>query len=163
MKKIGAFLLLIVLLASAYMIFWTQYESGRISFFVGIGTIIGIFFVLSERITSAKTPFLELEAEIDKARSDVKEIGDILESIKSQKDMIDLIVRDANAAQKQMLQIETIVKEAHLKAQEIEGIVASTNLKAAQIEKIAKDANEKAKQADKDIKGLIKALEDAFR
>jgi hypothetical protein len=152
MKKLGAILLLVVLILSTYLILWSQFESTRILLFTSIGTIIGIFFILNERITSAKTPFLELSAERDKARSYIKEIEEILASIKSLKDLNELIVRDANTAQKQMSQIESIANEAHIKAQQIEVILDETNLKSKQIEKIAKDANEKAKQADKDLK-----------
>jgi len=123
MKKIGIILLIVVLGLSTYLIFWSRFDATKITLFAGIGIITGVIFVLSERITSAKIPFLEITAEIDKARSDAKEIEGILSSIKSQKDMIDLIVRDANTAQSQMSQIETIANEAHIKAQEIESIL----------------------------------------
>ena len=129
MKKTGVILLFVVLGLSTYLIFWSQFEATKITLFATIGILIGVFFVLSERITSAKTPFLEFKAEIDKARSDVKEIEEILASIKSQKEMIDLIARDANTAQRQMLQIETIANEAHVKAQEIERILKDAESK----------------------------------
>jgi len=162
MKKIGVILLFIVLGLSTYLIFWSKFEIAQITLFASIGISIGAFFVLSERITSAKTPFGDFKAEIDKARLDVKEIEEILENIKSQKDMIDLIARDANIAQRQISQIETIANEAHVKAQEIEGVLKDTNSKARQIELVAKEANEKAKQAENDLKKFIKDLEKAF-
>ena len=162
-KKIGIILLLTVLAISTYLIFWSRFESTEISLFASIGVIIGIFFTLSERITSAKTPFLEIKAEIDKARSNVKEIEEILASIKSQKDLIDLILRDAKAAQRQMTQIENIANEAHLKSREIEVIVNDTNLKAQQIELLAIDANKRAVQADRDLKKFKKDIDDAIR
>jgi low affinity Fe/Cu permease len=129
MKKIGVALLFVVLGASTYLIFWSQYETLEITLFTSIGIIIGVFFVLNERITSAKIPFLELKAEIDKARSDVREIEEILANIKSQKEMIDLIVRDANTAQRQMSEIEAIADEAHTKVQEIERILKAAEEK----------------------------------
>jgi uncharacterized protein (DUF3084 family) len=132
MKKIGIALLFVVFGLSIYLIFWTQFDTTKITLFASIGILIGVFFVLSERITSAKTPFLEFQAEIDKARSDVKEIEEILASIKSQKEMIDLIVRDANTAQRQMSEIETIANEAHMKAQEIERILKDAKEKEAE-------------------------------
>lgn len=163
MKKIGVILLFLVLGLSTYLIFWSQFDATKITLFASIGILIGVFFILSERITSAKTPFLEFKAEIDKARSDVKEIEEILVSIKAQKDMIDLIARDANTAQRQISQIETIANEAHIKAQEIEGVLKDTNSKARQIELIAKEANEKAKQAEKDLKKFIEDIKSAIK
>jgi hypothetical protein len=123
MKKIGIALLFVVFGSTTFLIFWTQFDTTKIILFASIEILIGVFFVLSERITSAKTPFLEFQAEIDKARSDVKEIEEILVSVKAQKEMIDLIVRDANTAQRQMTEIETIANEARMKAQKIEKIL----------------------------------------
>lgn len=129
MKKIGILLLLLVLGLSTYLIFWSQFETARIITFATIGTATGVFFALYERVISAKISFLEIKTERDKARSDAKEIEEILASIKSQKDLIDLIVRDANSARIQITQIETIANESRIKAQKIE--------------KILKDAEEK--------------------
>ena len=129
MKKIGALLLIVVLGLSTYLIFWSQFEATQITLFASIGILISVIFVLSERITSVKISNVEIKAEIDKARSGVKEIEEILASIKSQKEMIDLIARDANTAQRQMLQIETIANEAHVKAQEIERILKDAESK----------------------------------
>ena len=94
MKKIGVILLFVVLGLSTYLIFWSQFEATKIILFASIGILIGAFFVLNERITSAKTPFLEIKAVAEKARSDGKEIEEILASITSQKEMIDLIARE---------------------------------------------------------------------
>ena len=129
MKKIGALLLIVVLGLSTYLIFWSQFEATQITLFASIGILISVIFVLSERITSVKISNVEIKAEIDKARSGVKEIEEILASIKSQKEMIDLIARDANTAQRQMSQIETIANEAHVKAQKIEKILKDAESK----------------------------------
>ena len=129
MKKIGALLLIVVLGLSTYLIFWSQFEATQITLFASIGILISVIFVLSERITSVKISNVEIKAEIDKARSGVKEIEEILASIKSQKDMIDLIASDANTAQRQMSQIETIANEAHVKAQKIEKILKDAESK----------------------------------
>jgi biopolymer transport protein ExbB/TolQ len=129
MKKIGVMLLFVVLGLSTYLIFWSQFEATKIKLFATIGILIGVFFVLSERITSVKTFFLEFKTEINEVRSNAKEIKEILANIKSQKDMIDLIARDANTAQKQMLEIETIANEAHIKAQKIEKILKDAESK----------------------------------
>jgi methyl-accepting chemotaxis protein len=128
MKKIGIILLFAVLGLSAYLIFWSRFEAGKINQFVTIWIIISVFFYLSERITSI-TLFGKFKAEMEKARSDAKEIEEILASIKSQKEMIDLIARDANTAQKQMLQIETIANEADVKVQKIEKILKDVEAK----------------------------------
>ena len=129
MKKTGVILLFVVLGLSTYLIFWSQFEATQITLFASIGILISVIFVLSERITSVKISNVEIKAEIDKARSGVKEIEEILASIKSQKEMIDLIARDANTAQRQMLQIETIANEAHVKAQKIEKILKDAESK----------------------------------
>lgn len=163
MKKIGIILLFAVLGFSAYLIFRSEYNATQITLFASIGIIIGVIFILQERIIYVKIPFLELKTEIDKARSGAKEIEEILASIKSQQEMINLIARDANTAQTQISQIEAIANEAHIKAQEIEGILDDTNSKARQIELIAKEANEKAKKAETWIKDLENILRRARR
>lgn len=129
MKKIGAILLVVVLGLTTYLIFWSQFEATKIKLFATVGISIGIFFVLSERIISVKTFFLEFKTEINEVRSNAKEIKEILANIKSQKDMIDLIARDANIAQRQMSQIETIANEANIKAQKIEKILKDAESK----------------------------------
>jgi len=118
--KIGYTVLFIVLGLSAYLIFWTQVDLTKTMAFAGIGILIAFIFIKNDRITSIKIPFLELKADIDKVRSNAQETEEILKSIKSQKDTIDLIVRDANAAQMRISQIEMIANQAHMKAQETE-------------------------------------------
>lgn len=123
MKNFGVTLLVIVLGVTTYLIFESQIEHSKIILFAIIGITIGVVFILHTRITSVKIFDLEINTEIEKALSNAKEIEEILVNIKSQKDMIDLITRDANTAHKQIAQIESIANDANVKAKEIEKIL----------------------------------------
>jgi DNA repair exonuclease SbcCD ATPase subunit len=163
MKNTGITILVITLGASIYLVLFTQIEQSRVLLFIAVWVFIGVIFLVAERIIKVEIPFLKIQAKLEKAKSDVEEIEKILGAIQSHKDLIELIVRDGNTAQKQMREIETVAKDARVKAEEIESVIRNINSRAQQIEKLAKDANEKAKQTDKDFKKYKKDWEDALR
>jgi len=143
MKKLGRIILLVVLVLSTYLMFLSQFETTKITLFTVIGMLIGFGFIISDRITSVKAPFLELRAEIDKARSDVKEIEDILKNVQSQKETIDLIVRDGNSVQKKIIEIEK-----------------NTQLKSQQIDDLFDDAKKRIDNLRRNVDGLQKKIND---
>ena len=146
MKIFGIIILTIVFIASPYFLFIQDFETSKVTAFATIGILCGLGLILAERITSLKMLGAEIQATTEKAHLDAQQIEVILKDIQAQKDIIDLIARDANLAQTQLANVKSVAEEARLKAE--------------QIEHTAHEAKSKAKKAEEDIIKIVKTFDD---
>jgi hypothetical protein len=146
MKILGTGTLIMVFVVSPYFLFVQNLEIPKVVAFATIGVLCGLGLLLAERITSVKMLGTEIKATTEKAHLDAQQIEEMLKDVQAQKEIIDLIVRDANIVQTRVA--------------EVEGISQEVRLKAEQIEFTAQEARSKAKKAEEDITKIVKTFDD---
>lgn len=108
--------------------------------FAGLFIFVGLIFIAADRITKISIPsVLEIQASLEKAKSDVKEIEEILKTIQSHKEMIELIVQDGNTARGKIAEIEGMTEKFQSQAGNIERALQRSQEQVAQLEKKIKE------------------------
>lgn len=126
MKIIGCIILFLGLGLVCYLMFFTKYGWKKITAVFVVFGIFGGFAILSDRIRSVnyknKVGELSIEADVQKARTDAEEITRIRNEVETQKNEINMVIRDANSAREKLGTVDETVQIATKKLKELNNI-----------------------------------------
>jgi hypothetical protein len=121
MKVVGILVLLNVLGLVAYFSQQENADFKRIAGFGGLGLLVGMGILLSERVTGIKVSGIGvITAAAERAIADAKEIEQIRKDVAKQGETIGLVLRDANAARSKIEQIDSLLASAEARTATIE-------------------------------------------
>ena len=161
MKKLGISLLLVCAVGSSIILIFTKIDVTKILYLVSIVVVCSVIIILSDRIVAVRYKDIEIRTVTEKAISDAKRIEEVFLEVQAQKEALDLIVRDANATRKELLEMKDIVEEAYSRLLRTEQVADKAEKYAqetmSEVEKQARKAREEA------VQEVYKTLMDIFR
>jgi len=139
MKLTGAIVLISVVIIAAYSLLSTEIDAKKIAAFAAIGILVGVVFLISDRLTSLKVGgFGELTAAVQQAEGDLEQIQEIRKTVQGQSDQISLMVRESEHARKDIREVEDLSKSAKVKVDDVARIQEQAQLALDQVRTITK-------------------------
>ncbi len=160
MRKLGISLIPVNILVSSILFIFTKIDTTNILYLFGTVLVCAVVIILSDRIIAVRYKDVEIRTVTEKAISDAKRIEEVYLEVRAQKEALDLIVRDANATRKELLEMKDIVEEAYSRLLHTEQVADKAEKHAqetmSEVEKQAQKAREEA------VQEVYKTLMDVF-